>query len=305
MSGATVRLQLRACGAARAFVRRRSLRNARRLGVLWRPVALRWRRAMALAARAPGALRSGTQNIARSPWHVHMHLRMEVGSAPQGSRRTTHRPQGDPMRARQVLPQRELRQSNSRASTSNAAVPRRVVTAQTSMRRPNPQVAPTMASTRLASITRQPPMALMQLGPRPFVATQRTEVRESAASRPTPHAVALRLHRSHQPQVLHPVASRPPSANAAFATRSPDLVWRAREPTPAEPFESTQAQTANAPSRPATATPERPAEFDNTPAAGTALRTQPLDPVLVERLTDDVIRRIDRRLRIERERRGL
>jgi hypothetical protein len=30
-----------------------------------------------------------------------------------------------------------------------------------------------------------------------------------------------------------------------------------------------------------------------------------LDPVFVDRLTDDVIRRVERRMRIERERRGV
>lgn len=46
-------------------------------------------------------------------------------------------------------------------------------------------------------------------------------------------------------------------------------------------------------------------EPDDVPAVRTALRSQPLDPAYVDRLADDVIRRIDHRLRIERERRGL
>jgi hypothetical protein len=36
-----------------------------------------------------------------------------------------------------------------------------------------------------------------------------------------------------------------------------------------------------------------------------AVRLASLDPALVDRLADDVIRRVERRLRIERERRGI
>jgi hypothetical protein len=48
--------------------------------------------------------------------------------------------------------------------------------------------------------------------------------------------------------------------------------------------------------------------FATTPdptARASDKRAVALDPALAERLADDVIRRIDRRARIERERRGL
>jgi hypothetical protein len=83
-------------------------------------------------------------------------------------------------------------------------------------------------------------------------------------------------------------------------TRSPELVWRTREPTPADTFEPLHAQANNLP--PARPTPEPTVEIKLPPEAQT---TQRLDPALVDRVADDVIRRIDRRLRIERERRGL
>jgi hypothetical protein len=40
-------------------------------------------------------------------------------------------------------------------------------------------------------------------------------------------------------------------------------------------------------------------------ADGAAARITDLDPRLLDRVTDDVIRRVERRVRIERERRGL
>jgi hypothetical protein len=44
---------------------------------------------------------------------------------------------------------------------------------------------------------------------------------------------------------------------------------------------------------------------DAPPADRRAPAVTSLDPVLVDRLTDDVIRRVERRIRIERERRGV
>jgi hypothetical protein len=40
-------------------------------------------------------------------------------------------------------------------------------------------------------------------------------------------------------------------------------------------------------------------------APASAIQISDLDPRFVDRLTDDVIRRVERRVRIERERRGL
>jgi hypothetical protein len=107
------------------------------------------------------------------------------------------------------------------------------------------------------------------------------------------------LHRSHRLQALQSVASRPASAVDAFATRSPELAWRVREPAPMAAPGPAQAEPV--PTRHTHAGTEP----DDVPAVRTALRSQPLDPAYVDRLADDVIRRIDHRLRIERERRGL
>jgi hypothetical protein len=90
--------------------------------------------------------------------------------------------------------------------------------------------------------------------------------------------------------------------------RLSDLVWRA--PTPAMPAATATPATSarHPPSINATTEPPAIARIETTadaPHIRAAIRAQVLDPALVERLADDVIRRIDRRARIERERRGL
>jgi hypothetical protein len=87
-----------------------------------------------------------------------------------------------------------------------------------------------------------------------------------------------------------------------FATesRAAEMVWRARNGDTAASPQGTGDWPAA--SRPA------PQVFDTTPdpmARASDKRAVALDPALAERLADDVIRRIDRRARIERERRGL
>jgi hypothetical protein len=88
----------------------------------------------------------------------------------------------------------------------------------------------------------------------------------------------------------------------ALAMLAPPLVWRTPLAT-APTTTSASPGLVDAPARQAEA---------HTVAAPPALSTETpvalsptLDPTLVERMTDDVIRRIDYRMRIERERRGL
>jgi hypothetical protein len=87
--------------------------------------------------------------------------------------------------------------------------------------------------------------------------------------------------------------------------RPPEIVWR----TASQP--QTQTQIINEGplpgprmSRPAVAAQESTPEIPRR-AARAALQATDLDPALLDRLTDDVIRRVERRVRIERERRGL
>jgi len=302
-----MRLQMRACSAARAFARRRMVRRSRRQRLPWRPIALRWRRAMALAARTSGAMKTRMQRSDRPTWQVHMHLRADAGVAPQRDPRTTARPSAEPTHALRVVPKVWLQppRNDSRANADNATASKQRSGAGIAMLRPIMRVVPTMTSPRATPAKRLPSMATIQLRPRPSAAQvpQSPESRAPVTGGSVAQPSALRLHRSHQPKTAHRVAPRPPSAIGAFMTRSPELVWRTREPTPADTFELPHAKANNLP--PAHPTPEQTVEVKLPPEAQTTLRSQHLDPAFVDRVADDVIRRIDRRLRIERERRGL
>lgn len=91
----------------------------------------------------------------------------------------------------------------------------------------------------------------------------------------------------------------------SWATKSPvDLVWRA----PAEQASPSAARATS--SRESTHTTSVTASAQTPPlpsnmTARTIVRATELEPGLASRLADDVIRRIDRRARIERERQGM
>jgi hypothetical protein len=90
--------------------------------------------------------------------------------------------------------------------------------------------------------------------------------------------------------------------------RPVDIVWRAN-PTISAPsgdtprFGTTSAAGISS-TRSAQAFAQVPTTSSHT-SDNTVVRATALDPVLADRLADDVIRRIDRRARIERERRSL
>jgi hypothetical protein len=105
-----------------------------------------------------------------------------------------------------------------------------------------------------------------------------------------------------------------PAARAVAPTpgvqwsRFPDLVWSATRWTSAgAPVPVPAAAASVWPGRlPRSAPqPETAVETALPAASAPAARITALDPALVDRLTDDVIRRVERRVRIERERRGI
>jgi hypothetical protein len=90
-----------------------------------------------------------------------------------------------------------------------------------------------------------------------------------------------------------------PSA-AAAGGGTPPLVWRSRGPTRAAPAIAPEGLV----SPPATARQAPPVPPAAAPAAAAAAPAK-RDPLEVDRLADEIMGRIERRLRIERERRGL
>jgi hypothetical protein len=89
-------------------------------------------------------------------------------------------------------------------------------------------------------------------------------------------------------------------------SRSVDLVWRASaDSAAASGAVSRAAMSYSAPSMNATPTSTSPPAATGRSRDTAVVCATALEPALANRLADDVIRRIDRRARIERERRGL
>lgn len=99
-----------------------------------------------------------------------------------------------------------------------------------------------------------------------------------------------------------------PTASCIAMRRSVNLVWRASPTSSAPSGDTPRFGTTSAAGAPSTRSTQAFAQVSTTSSHtsdNTVVRATALDPVLADRLADDVIRRIDRRARIERERRGL
>jgi hypothetical protein len=96
---------------------------------------------------------------------------------------------------------------------------------------------------------------------------------------------------------------------AARLTRSPELVWRALVAGATSVLEERARvhRRMEVPAQPPHIEPPRAATQarSSAPRVKDDVRSMLLDPALVDRLADDVIRRVERRIRIERERRGI
>lgn len=317
MKRAMTTLRLRAGWAAHAFARRRMLRRVMRRWMPWISPALRWRRAaavaVAVAERVPEMLRS-PQPLVTSSWQLHMHFRV-YGSAPPRRSATRSHPHAEPKSAVHVV------RARMRRLPQRSEQQWRATTVLLWMARGNPRMESVRPGMRhaaaIASLrpyaTRSLPVATRQghLHPStaPVAAMARSvEWRVPAASRVATAPASPRPHPSQArtPQTWRVTAASVPSLLELLAKRSPDLVWRARKSIPEGHVDATPSQAieAGSGSRPNEA---RESKADRHPAAAaqTALITHPIDSTFVDRLADDVIRRIDRRVRIERERKGL
>jgi hypothetical protein len=114
------------------------------------------------------------------------------------------------------------------------------------------------------------------------------------------------------PKESRAAAAAQPAGNKPLRalTAPPSLVWR-QPPAPAsEEAEERADLDSNSPSAPSRTGASVPTSAAAIPATmpqqvREAVRANLLDGAVAERLADDVIRRVEKRLRIERERRGL
>jgi hypothetical protein len=146
---------------------------------------------------------------------------------------------------------------------------------------------------------------------------QRVEPSEAAASKPVAKRRLSELAWRTPPKIAAPsrgeaaragVSDSPIAARRVVAKRPLELVWRAPAKTAAGPLNETAGTEANS----STMTSMRATSFR---AGGSAeasqagaiakARPMPFDPSMVDRLAEDVIRRVERRVRIDRERRGI
>ncbi|MER9247620.1 hypothetical protein [Mesorhizobium sp. M0590] len=114
-------------------------------------------------------------------------------------------------------------------------------------------------------------------------------------------ATSVRARRIETDSVV-PVITRQEAMSLVFRTRAPGAEGSAVASTTAPLVANAPTPTPPTSSRSAVAGAQIMPRLSNSPATNAAAV---IDPVLVSRLTDDVMRRIEQRLRIERERRGL
>lgn len=143
---------------------------------------------------------------------------------------------------------------------------------------------------------------------RPFRATPVVHAAGTSESR-QPVTTQIRL-RTRQPHLLIAQQLATIARTVDHVYKPIDIVWSRRRSaagTTAE-FESdgrsSRATTWTAPAHPVPTERWPPVSSQPTPSPG-SLKLADIDPRLLDRLTDNVIRRVERHVRIERERRGL
>jgi hypothetical protein len=257
-----------AARAARAFVRRGARRHR------WLPVALRWRRAMRPVAGPVRAPRPGA-----AVWQLHMHAHWAIAHASPASMRST-------VRVRDVVARYLHRVHSSQTASRHVEVRHARDFVRTVPASPHARVASPTQSTRMFFEQRQTLCAT----------TCRSTLNVVSSTR----LRTLHLHARRRPAGgPAPSASQTPMQ---WGVRAPPLVWRTQAAT-AQPPTPTSPRAGDAPVLQVESHTRgsSPAPCSETSSA----RAHAVDAALVERVTDDVIRRIDYRTRLERERRGL
>ena len=282
-----------------------------------RPIALRWRR---IRARADAPRIGRHQPPAPVAWHPHFHLHFAGVAMPQRRGPDAPMPGAALVRERQRVVS-ERRDSISRFTHLATREWRRetCVTARASMA----LAAASIRSWREASPRR--PSAATLADRAPFRHVSRYQNTDAIApSAPARHAGQMLSKAAAAPNPCgkhQPVGSPPRLFRRAAGrqTREADpvpvqprrpilLVWRSAAAASSRPL-STPDRTQPIPIT-ASSSPSRPARAASAPAAEQTtarvlVRTSDFEPGVLDCLADDVIRRVERRVRIERERRGL
>lgn len=270
--------------AVSRMVARRRNRGSVHAG--WSQLMLRWRRR---SPRPTPAAARGTTIATHAYWFPQFHLHF-----------TEHATQPQPQRSRRLpraahgLAAGQIRASRTQTSSTEEPpqVSRSLMWMATSLphkrrsMRPSLERTPTLVHRRAA---REQATLIDSIRP--------TRWRESKGSR---------LSTLRPADMPSPGAVARPSSRALH--RPADLIWRTAPHTAAAVVDREAPFAAHVPPRPVPlavrSTPDT-SPVDAHKARPPVLSAASVDARLLDRLTDDVIRRIERRIRIERERRGL
>lgn len=309
-------MKLSASIAAKRFGRR-ARKHPRRQQAPLRPLALRWRRLLRPAAAA------GIKQLVRSysnSWFSQVHL--HLGWSTTVNNRFRHLRQS-PAPAPVVRPLRETLSVTRSLSpdiptpSTGRRLPRvagtRIVFRRNVFRLPDgiPATARQAMLRGVAPTPDAPVGSIPRRGRIAGLAHRRGAIKVDAPARQQPAPSVLRslTWARGAPRERTPDAQAVVRSDRVRTAKAPiELVWRAQHGTGAGasdgmmvvggPTALAAPATMSRSPTPATAAARVIAESEKA-------RPVPLDPALVDRLTEDVIRRVERRVRIERERRGI
>ena len=284
----------------------------------WRPLILRWRlRRNRLAKPESGRVAAQAPSLWFPQSHFHYATYL-------GDRMPHNRASGSPSTSRVTATR--IVQDHQWTNVRPAELPRKTFPAYSPLRRfysresARPGIdagfTTTPGSTRPpggrsgASPAARPPRAL--LGKTPRVACARARREEGAQPFHTHSRIWrhwLQVFRMRRPTLDDRIPHRSPERKAlGVRFDSPEeLVWRRAKRPPAEVVDIDRHQAASDSYRPAVRSfqSQQVANLSPVSERATAAQITTLDSGFLDRLTDTVIRRVEQRARIERQRRGL
>jgi hypothetical protein len=288
---------------------------SRRFRVVWAPVALHWRRKRKPLTRQRALPHLIPAAVSNTTWLAHFHLHF--------SALTRERSRCEERRA--FSPATVTREVQRLVTNRHATVFR---AAAMTMRPRGAYRPPSVISAGNVVVRNIAVPAAGHTHPRPLPVTPRVPARRV---RPLFHDTARKVFRavtskdertppierrtcivSRELRLVHLRSSvvrhsreesAAPPPRARFH-RAPEIVWRSAPGQPQAQVVNESAPPSPRMPRPSIAAQETAPEPPRR-AARAALQAQDIDGALLDRLTDDVIRRVERRVRIERERRGL
>lgn len=283
---------------------RRATAGACGADIHWRPLVLCWQRRMPRAQSRGGPSSTVIHQHSHSQAHLHLTLHTSVAATrPRASTPRVRAPNApkDIRVFTRIEPQRTIHRPELRTTHERLRIRSFSTTQRETLRTAeHASAAPTISPRANA--------ASLTIAQRRFVAP-RSETTPPLRNRAVTVASTATLTNYSRRDTTRAVHAASVETVRAPAIASP-LVWR----KPASPAtavnESTVPAAADvthiAAAMPTTTRLAAPAvPVLSAQVAREALRMNLFDPAVADRLADDVLRRVDKRLRIERERRGL